>query len=1118
MFLRSLTIRGFKSFADKTVLEFTPGIAAVVGPNGAGKSNLVDAISWVLGEQGPGALRGGQMSDVIFAGSPGRAPLGMAEVSLVIDNSQGLIPVPLSEIEIARVVYRSGESQYLIGGHPVRLMDIQELLSDTGIGRAMHTVVGQGHLEDVLTTRPDERRQFIEEAAGIAKHRRRKDRAQRKLVSLDQDLLRLQDVMAELRRQLKPLKQQAKLALRHGELTQEAESLGWRLSAARLRDLHRARDQRRSRWEEGRARRVEAEERLSALDGEIATLTARRAETERALAASEERESRTVRARSEAEAALREAVRVEGEARARLAARAGRSGRLFTFEEEMRTLHDAMEAADRTLAEKEPALAQAERLFEQAEAARRRAEEDHRKAHDAAVSRRTEREHVLRSIDTLEAERDRLEAALGELKRRAADAAGERDHLSARVEELDAEETPLAERQTEGRQIRERLGTETAELEARERRLDARREGLLARQEALGSTPGRRFEKVVRGRAVGHLHDLIRIDPGAEEAVAAGLGFWADAVVYVDHGQAVADAGQAAGVTLAIPGPAKGPAHELSGERPLLTAVDADPRVGGLVEEILRNVYLAADLKEALAKHTRHPTASFVTPEGVMVGPGLVRVAPRPSAEHESISRDRIGVEREIGQVHRELQEKERERVRVDAELAEVAEALDRADDRITAAAEVMNRIDAELVANEREQEVLGERLSRVSEGLADARNALTGMPPNPSEPPAIPVRPDPPFELRVEVEALRRERARLQSGLEKARAGLQAVGSEEFEDPRGGAERAGAARAAAEEALRDAESDAAEASQRKEALARVAGELRAAETKANESWREAAALLQRLRDEYEEEDQIRRDFDRRITEAERVVREGYGRVPDEAVTSLDEEDTVESLERRSDLVARRLTLLGRVNLVAGEEYQSLQERHDFLQREIDDVRAARASLMEVVREVDRKIEEIFDGAFRDVEAEFSGLFKSLFPEGEGKLVLTEPGNLLTTGIEIEARPGRKRFKRLSLLSGGERALTAVAFLFAIFRARPSPFYLLDEVEAALDDVNLHRFLDLVRDFSRTSQVLLVTHQKRTMEAADVLYGVSMGKTGASAVIGQRIAESMRAPATVADR
>src|SRR5215207_7922952 len=258
MFLRSLQIRGFKSFADKTVLEFAPGVSVIVGPNGSGKSNLVDAISWVLGEQGARALRGGHMADVIFAGSPQRSALGMAEVRLVIDNTAGLIPVPMSEIEISRTIFRSGESEYRIGGQIVRLMDVQELLAETGIGRALHTVVGQGQLEEVLLAKPEDRRRYIEEAAGIAKHRRRKERAERKLAGLDQDVLRLQDVLTELRRQLKPLRQQAEMAKKHETLTAQAEELSRKLAAARLRGLLAERERRSSGWDEGIAQRQEA--------------------------------------------------------------------------------------------------------------------------------------------------------------------------------------------------------------------------------------------------------------------------------------------------------------------------------------------------------------------------------------------------------------------------------------------------------------------------------------------------------------------------------------------------------------------------------------------------------------------------------------------------------------------------------------------------------------------------------------------------------------------------------------------------------------------------------------------------------------------------------------------
>ncbi|MDQ4005162.1 MAG: AAA family ATPase, partial [Actinomycetota bacterium] len=353
MFLRSLATRGFKSFADRTVLEFAPGVSVIVGPNGSGKSNLVDAIAWVLGEQGPRALRGGQMSDVIFAGGPARPAVGLAEVTLVIDNEAGLIPVPESEIEVGRVVYRSGESQYLVGGKPVRLMDIQELLSDTGIGRALHTVVGQGQLEDVLVARPEERRQFIEEAAGIAKHRRRKERAQRKLLSLEQDLLRLQDVMAELKRRLRPLKQQAEAAGKYERLSSEASSLAVRLAAARLRELNAQRDTRRPAWEEGRTRRRDSEARLRELDGRIAALAEQLSAAEVRLTEAEKAESEAVAARSQAEGSLREAVRAEGDARERLAAESGKTGRLFSLEEDTKRLEAQVAETATALEEKE---------------------------------------------------------------------------------------------------------------------------------------------------------------------------------------------------------------------------------------------------------------------------------------------------------------------------------------------------------------------------------------------------------------------------------------------------------------------------------------------------------------------------------------------------------------------------------------------------------------------------------------------------------------------------------------------------------------------------------------------------------------------------------------------
>ena len=987
MFLRSLQLRGFKSFADRTVLEFAPGISVVVGPNGSGKSNLVDAIAWVLGEQGPRALRGGQMSDVIFAGSPGRKAVGTAEVTLVIDNEAGLIPVPDSEIEVGRVVYRSGESQYLIGGTPCRLMDIQELLSDTGIGRTLHTVVGQGQLEDVLVARPEDRRQFIEEAAGIAKHKRRKDRAQRKLVTLDQDLLRLNDVMVELKRRLRPLKQQAEAAGKYERLATEAEQLAVRLAAARLRDLNALRDSRLPGWEKGTQKRVEAESRLRELDAQIAALSEQLAATEQRLAHAEVEEAAATEARSAAEVGLRDAVREEAEAGARLAA--GRAA--------ARATRDLGEGA----------------------------------------------------VDL-----ERVVGALAEIRGREEEVARRRQTIEQEIERLDSQASPHADELQRLTEELQRFREESSALELEERRLEGRAEALASRRTTLAETPGRRFMRTRRDLAIGMLSELIEVERGMERAVAAALGPFADAIVYADHGEAVEQAGEVPGATFVVAnGPQKG--FVLPGERSLASVVRADRRAEGAVAAALRHIYLAKDQREALEKHARHPAASFVTPEGVLVGPAIARSAPSPSDDELSAKREETAVTRELAQVRTSRGRRQEEAARAEATRSGVEEQLRRADAELTAAADRLARTDTELAALGREREVLDERLA-----------ALGG------------------------------ERSGAEAG------DLDGVTAE--------AARTSAVREAAEVGLATAEARSTEARRLREESAAEVTRLRTAETEANRAWREAAELLGNLRDEYEDQEQARRDVVRRIDEAERVLREGHSTSPEEAVAGLAEDDTVESVQKRSELVARRLALLGRVNLVAGDEYQEVRERHEFLQREIDDVKSARRDLNQVVREVDQKVVEIFEAAFNDVAAEFERLFAQLFPGGEGRLRLTDPNDLLTTGIEIEARPGRKRVKRLSLLSGGERALTALGFLFAIFRARPSPFYLLDEVEAALDDINLHRFLELVKGFAGISQVILVTHQKRTMEAADVLYGVSMGRDGATRVIAQRVADAVR--------
>jgi chromosome segregation protein len=473
----------------------------------------------------------------------------------------------------------------------------------------------------------------------------------------------------------------------------------------------------------------------------------------------------------------------------------------------------------------------------------------------------------------------------------------------------------------------------------------------------------------------------------------------------------------------------------------------------------------------------------------------------------EAVRRESAAIERDLARVRRALRETRSGLDEMVDRSAAVGAELERLDELITTEAEQLGRAQAERASFDRERQMLEERATAVDAALEFAATRLAQAPPASPELPVLPAPPDAPVQLRVEVEALRRERSRLESAAGEISREVERLATEDPVALRRELQEAERERQAAEQALEAVERDIGPGTTAYRSASEAAGQAVADHADANRAWRDAAAELELIRQEHEQEDRARLDLERRIGDAERLISEGHGADPQMAVASLGPDDTIAALERRSDLVARRLGLLGRVNLLAVGELETLQERHDFLVRELEDVRAARRDLELVIEDVDRQMAVMFEMAFRDVAREFAELFAQLFPGGEGRLTLVDPADPLASGIEVEARPGRKKVRRLSLLSGGERSLAALAFLFAIFRARPSPFYLMDEVEAALDDVNLHRFLGCVRDFARDSQIILVTHQRRTMETADVLYGVSMGKAGASAVISQRLAE-----------
>jgi chromosome segregation protein len=1123
VFLRSLTLRGFKSFADKTGLEFTPGISVVVGPNGSGKSNIVDAISWVLGEQGPRSLRGNQMADVIFAGSPSRPQLGMAEVKLTIDNSAGLIQIPASEIEISRAIFRTGESEYRLGGRPCRLLDIQEVLSDAGIGRALHAIVGQGRLDEVLQARPEERRQFIEEAAGIAKHRRRRERAERRLAGVEQDVLRLNDVVGELRRQLKPLERQAELASKHEQLTQEAGALARRLVAVRLRELYRDRERRRPGWQEAQDRQAAGRKRLDWLGEQIEALERSLAEAEAAEREAEAAHAAAVGAKSEAEAALRDAIRREAEAREHLAAATSGAGRLFSLQDELERSEAGLREVTANLAEREAELEGAERDFRRLDQARRDAEEERRRVEQQTATRHAQADALRRTLSLHQTEQQQLAETIQDVAAKIGMAEERAERLSVEVERLDAVETPLAQEQAALDRRRTELAQTVADLEGSEQGLLARQEVIDARAAELVETPGAAFARARGDRPLGVLRDLIDAPERLQVALRAALGPFADAVVYATAEEALAEASQDAGVGVLLAVANGEPARfSLPGERCLLDEVSPDPRVRGLAGSLLADAYLASDGAEAASKHRRHPHAHFVTTDGIVVGPSFVRTPARHDLRVEKLRRESASLERELGDARRRLREGRQELVQVTGRLGMIRRELEDIDKRITATAEEMAGVRAEVTSLNREQDLFSDRLRAVLGTATAARAELYEEPEGAPEILELPPRPEPPMHLRVEVESLRRERLRLDAGVARMRREVEALRAEDPIALRRNLSEAEALRSECEEALGAAEAEVSSAAESHRISGESARAARERDAEANRSWREQVADVERIREQHEEEDRARLELERRVAEAETLLRDGHGADPAEAVAGLSEEDTVDALHRRADLVARRLELVGRVNLLATEELSTLRERYEFMNRELEDVKAARRDLQQVIRDVDRQMAELFDEAFRDVSREFSALFTELFPGGEGRLFLEDPTDVLNTGIEIEARPGRKRVKRLSLLSGGERSMAAIAFLFAIFKARPSPFYVMDEVEPALDDVNLLRFLDALRSLSERSQVIIVTHQKRTMELADVLYGVSMSREGTTKIVAQRLEQRATgdpsSPAAIASR
>jgi chromosome segregation protein len=1191
LYLKSLTLRGFKSFASSTVLRFEPGITCVVGPNGSGKSNVVDALAWVMGEQGAKSLRGGKMEDVIFAGTSGRPPLGRAEVLLTIDNSDGALPIDYAEVTISRTMFRNGGSDYAINGQTCRLLDVQELLSDSGIGREMHVIVGQGQLDAILHASPEERRGFIEEAAGVLKHRKRKEKALRKLDATDGNLTRLGDLLSEIRRQLKPLGRQAEVARRASVVQMDVRDARARLMADDVVQMRDAQEQERA---------------------DETRILEKRALTEAALT-----ETRT------AEAGLQDALRLDAPKvaqaqetwfalsglRERLrgtASLAAERLRNATDEPELHLVGpdpDQLEVEAAEIRQREQAIgediAELQSALDRAVSARHDAEAEH-EAEDRRIAglvraAADRREGLARLAGQVNSVKTRADAADDEIRRladsrkealeRAARSQHDFTSLETQVAGLDAGERGLdAEHETAVALLSDldeqlaKLRAETQESEQDRAALAARRDALdlgLSRKDGAGALLA--ATDTVSG-LLGSVAALVSVRHGYESAVGAALGSAADSVAVADTDAAVAAIAHLKGSDLGRAGlllAAKDVDNRSDTAWPDLPpgatyavdVVDVPDALRPALRRLLSKTAIVDDLLSARTLVREHPDVVAVTRDGDVLGahfasggssaqPSLIEVQAALDEAKSSLDDAVARCERLRFDLSRLETERADAQQRVDvavaklhesdASMAAVAEQLAHFGALARAAKGEAARIDSAIAAAEASRN--GE-----AAGLADLEHRLVAEESESADEPDT-------AELGRLADAARsarhaemEARLALRTAEERARAlhgradTLVKSAADERDARRRAVERrerlrreaiaAEAVGKGANLALARLERSLAEAVQRRTEIETARSGREAELTDVRTRLRQLESALADLTDSVHRDEILKAEHRMRMEQFEERALEELGldlealvseygpdqpvpliRVREGSADSDDPGDAVEAPEavpyvreeqaKRLRSAERALAQLGRINPLALEEFSALEERHRFLTEQLEDLKKTRRDLLEIVREVDARVEEVFTEAYADVEREFEAVFARLFPGGEGRLVPTDPDDMLTTGIDVEARPAGKKIKRLSLLSGGERSLVAVAFLVALFKARPSPFYILDEVEAALDDVNLGRLLEIYEELREASQLVIITHQKRTMEVADALYGVTMRGDGVSAVISQRLRET----------
>jgi chromosome segregation protein len=1139
LYLKSITLKGFKSFAQPTTLQLEPGITCVVGPNGSGKSNVVDGLAWVMGEQGPKTLRGGKMEDVIFAGSANKAPLGRAEVELVIDNTDGHLPIEYTEVKISRVLFRNGASEYAINGEICRLLDIQELLSDTGLGREMHVIVGQGQLDTVLRATPSERRAFIEEAAGILKYRRRKEKTERKLDAMQVNLTRLQDLVSEVRRNLKPLGRQAEVAKQAKEIAASARELKGKLIATQLRSLREQLDSVSKDEGDRKAQTSYAQQQL-----ESARVGIR--EIEYTFDSGELDSARSNLYAVEAlETRIRNLTNLASQKRTLLVGDsvANNKSEVEELNQQQASLQQELLELDSQLQQVAAELTQAEQQRERMalELARHEAELD--RAREKAENKRTEKSQILAQVENIQARQQENLTAENTLRGSISEARLKLTALEQEKNVLD----PTGQAVSDDALRRSYENAQAGEREAR-RKLDAAREelhraererdSLAARHAALGllleQEDGAKNIRKANLSGIGDLlADAINIDPGYETAIAVALGTIADSVLVESKEQALAalrylkreNLGRAEFVLFSG---AKSRRRVSTGELPRASELVEAPEG---VLDILDGFLVADSLEQA--ESTRSSDRPVITKDGDYISRSLIRGGSnkQPSKLELAAERDRASGElqdfaRVIDQLSSRLEDAKLQLTSAtrlseqsladlqkhDSELAKKAESLGRVIAQLDSTNSEILRLQTELAELEVANQELSGKKSSLEQQMAQFADATElDLSAREAALAALDAARAKELDVRVRLSALQERKS--------------GVGREQ-----------GIISQRLAEALAADQARAALLSQRKQEvlnadsilalspklLSKIEQLILAARTKVRELDSERSQKMQRLQQLRQQAQQLESQLSSMTQGVQEIEMRSYElRLQLQSLSERSQEElsfspadllneyqeiseTQSELETALRQAERKLNQLGAFNPLALEEFSALEERHKYLSEQLEDLNSARSDLRGIITDLDQKMEITFQEAFADTKEAFEEVFPILFPGGTGSLsLIDDPSG--ETGIEVAVKPVGKRIERMSLLSGGERSLAAVALLVAIFKARPSPFYVLDEVEAALDDANLGRLLSVIETLRESSQLIIVTHQKRTMEIADALYGVSMRQDGITQVVGQKL-------------